>query len=96
MGVNKKWGEGFAAWLTSLPVGIKFIVALFLALSTIVPAGLIVSVIVPLIWESDRSNEISIKCGDRSITVNMDDPIYDPNNLEASAARMCDLAWGRA
>lgn len=89
---EKKWGDAFSDWYLALQTGKKFVISLGLALSMILPAGLITSVVSPLLFESDQ---VTMTCGKREITISREDPIWakpDPQRAE----EMCDRAWGRS
>ncbi len=86
------WGGAFSAWYLALPTGKKFVISLGLALSTIVPAGLISSVVVPPLVESDQ---VTVQCGERETKISRDDPIWDEPD-PTRAEHMCDRAWGRS
>ncbi|WP_163888932.1 hypothetical protein [Mycolicibacterium hippocampi] len=71
-------------------MGIKFVVALVLALSTIVPAGLIVAALDPLVWGSDDQT-VRITCGDRKVerTFSKEEFELKSSDVESLAVEMC-------
>ena len=89
MGDKGSWGDRFAQRLTALPTGTKFVISLGLALSTIVPAGLIVSVVDRLLQSDDQT--VHITCGDRDVERRFSREEYElkSRDLESFAVELC-------
>lgn len=89
MGDRGSWGDRFAQRLTALPTGTKFVISLGLALSTIVPAGLIVSVVDRLLQPDDQT--VHITCGDRDVERSFSREEYElkSRDLESFAVELC-------
>lgn len=92
MGDGKKRRDAFSAWYLALPPGRKIAISLGLVLSTILPAGLMVSVVDTMLQESDV---VTVHCGERKTTISREDPIWDETD-PVRAQNMCDRAWGRS
>ena len=76
-----KWGDSFTRWYLALSGGTKYFVSFGVACITIMTVPLIAALVLPQVFESDQQ---TLTCGDREISVRKDDPIWNKPNPEAA------------
>lgn len=86
-------GDSFARWYLALPKGKKYVVSLGLASITILSPTLIASELIAPLLGSEKQ-QVQVWCsqdGSWKVWVSSDDPRLDPENLDLSLYRICDV-----